>query len=49
MDISLFNLNEGEIFRILRFISLKNRENIISQNKKLNYIALDNNKILKLS
>ena len=49
MQFKLINLEDGDIFRILRFISLNNRLNMISQNKRLNYIALDNNKNLLFS
>ncbi len=40
------NLLNGILFRILRFITFQNRQKMISQNRRLNYLALDNNKNL---
>jgi hypothetical protein len=46
MEFKLLNLTDNDLFRILRFITFMKRKNMISQNKRLNYIALDNNKNL---
>ena len=37
------------MFRILRFNTFMDRKNMISHNKRLNWIALDNNKNLEIS
>ena len=46
MKFLLLNLEDGDLFRILRFINFMKRENVTSRNRRLNYIALDNNKNL---
>ncbi len=48
-NIKLIDLTNGDIFRILRFITFMKRKNVISHNKKLNWIALDNNKNLEIT
>ena len=46
MPVKFLKLTDNDLFRILRFITFMKRKNLISQNKRLNYIALDNNKKL---
>jgi hypothetical protein len=49
MKFEQLNLENGELFRILIFITFMNRKNLISHNKRLYYIALDNNKNLEIT
>ena len=49
MKFYLLSLEDGDLFRILRFITFMDRENVISYNKRLNWIALDNNKNLEIT
>ena len=46
MRVKFMNLTDNDLFRILRFITFKKRKNVISHNRRLNHIALDNNKNL---
>jgi hypothetical protein len=46
MPVKILKLTDNDLFRILRFNTFMDRKNVISQNRRLNYIALDNNKNL---
>ena len=46
MKFLILTLTDYDLFRILRFITFMKRENVTSRNRRLNYIAFDNNKNL---
>ena len=46
MKFQILNLENSDLFRILRFITHNKRSNIVGRNKRLNYLAIDNNKNL---